>query len=70
MKRIDLLLTRLKTYVELLQVQLKLHDPGSNDHHLIQDELDTVEIQLEFMLSVDDHLNKRVKQKNHLTLIK
>ena len=70
MKRIDLLLTRLKTYVDLLQVQLKLHDPGSKDYNLIQDELDTVEVQLEFMLTVDDHLNKRVKEKNHLTLIK
>ena len=70
MKRIDLLLTRLKTYVDLLQVQLKLHDPGSTDYNLIQDELDTVEVQLEFMLTVDDHLNKRVKEKNHLTLIK
>lgn len=70
MKRIDLLLTRLKTYVDLLQVQLKLHSPGSNDYNLIQDELDTVEVQLEFMLTVDDHLNKRVKEKNHLTLIK
>ena len=64
MKRIDLLLTRLKTYVDLLQVQLKLHSPGSNEYDLIQDELDTVEVQLEFMLSVDDHLNKRVKEKN------
>ncbi len=70
MKRIDLLLTRLKTYVDLLQVQLKLHDVGSKDYNLIQDELDTVEVQLEFMLTVDDHLNKRVKEKNHLTLIK
>ena len=43
---------------------------GSKDYNLIQDELDTVEVQLEFMLTVDDHLNKRVKEKNHLTLIK
>ena len=70
MKRIDLLLTRLKTYVDLLQVQLKLHDVGSENYNLIQEELDTVEVQLEFMLTVDDHLNKRVKEKNHLTLIK
>ena len=68
-KRIDLLVTRLKTYVELLQVQLKLQTPGSKDYYLIEEELDSVEVQLEFMLSVDDHMKSNTTEPK-LTLIK
>jgi hypothetical protein len=67
-RRIDLLTTRLRTYIDLLQVQLKLHTPGDPDYLLIEDELDSIEIQLEFMLTIPDKLEP--KQKGHLTLIK
>lgn len=68
-KRIDLLVTRIKTYVDLLQVQMKLHPKGSNEYNALECELDSVEVQLEFMLSIDDHLKTKQPTK-HLTLIK
>ena len=51
MTRLNLLVTRIKHYVDLLQVQLKLYEPGTEERQIIQDELDQVEYNLEFMLS-------------------
>ena len=71
MTRLNLLVTRIKHYVDLLQVQLKLYEPGTEERKLIQDELDQVEYNLEFMLSIEDHiLQERTKNGCHLTLIK
>ena len=70
MKRLNLLVTRIKTYVELLQVQLKLYSPGTQEHTLIQTELDTLEAQLEFMLSIEDHMDIQRATRPHLRLIK
>ena len=61
MKRIDLLTTRLRTYIDLLQVQLKLHTPGEPDYLLIETELDSIEVQLEFMLTIPDKLEPKQK---------
>ncbi len=71
MTRLNLLVTRIKHYVDLLQVQLKLYEPGTEERQVIQDELDQVEYNLEFMLSIEDHIEKeRTKNGCHLTLIK
>ena len=70
MKRLNLLVTRIKTYVELLQVQLKLYSPGTQEHTLIKTELDTLEAQLEFMLSIEDHMDIQKANRPHLRLIK
>ncbi len=71
MTRLNLLVTRIKHYVDLLQVQLKLYEPGTEERKLIQDELDQVEFNLEFMLSIEDHIHQeRTKNGCHLTLIK
>ena len=71
MTRLNLLVTRIKHYVDLLQVQLKLYEPGTEERQVIQDELDQVEYNLEFMLSIEDHINKEHSKNGcHLTLIK
>lgn len=71
MTRLNLLVTRIKHYVDLLQVQLKIYEPGTEERKLIQDELDQLEYNLEFMLSIEDHIEKeRTKNGHHLTLIK
>tara|TARA_B100001093_G_scaffold268864_1_gene257052 strand:- start:391 stop:537 length:147 start_codon:yes stop_codon:yes gene_type:complete len=48
---------------------MKLHPKGSNEYNALECELDSVEVQLEFMLSIDDHLKTKQTTK-HLTLIK
>ena len=71
MTRLNLLVTRIKHYVDLLQVQLKLYEPGTEERQIIQDELDQVEYNLEFMLSIEDRINKEHNKNGcHLTLIK
>ena len=71
MTRLNLLVTRIKHYVDLLQVQLKLYEPGTEERKIIQDELDQVEFNLEFMLSIEDHIHQEgTKNGCHLTLIK
>ena len=61
MQRMDQLVTQLNEYIKRLEHEKLMHDPATDEYHLIKEELEHIEWYLTYTLSLEDEISWQAK---------